>query len=167
MRTVQERSQKAKSESIPKASAELYQKYYNHYLAYLQQNSLSDGTDETAMLSYLEEVSHQWKASTMWSRVSAIKAHLILEHPTYQLPVSAKKFLTTKQKTHVPKKAAVFCQEDVHRYLRETMTKNETIMTKLALVVGIAGTFFFVLLNITQEDYEWLSYWSFCLNLLL
>ena len=66
---------KAESRLIPQKSEAAYKKEYDKFIKWMEEQNVTD-TDERVVLAYLQKMSEQYKASTMWAIHSKLQSML-------------------------------------------------------------------------------------------
>lgn len=132
----QEKVDKAKLESLPIKSINIYKRYFEEYKSWTKQNNHEGKeTNGDVMLVYFNELSKKYAASTLWSRSTGVRSMLGLD----ALPEQVGTFLKSLSRAHVPKVSKVFSKEEVEKWLRSKETSNENITAKLATSFAILG----------------------------
>lgn len=90
-------------------------------------------------MAYFEEKSKLWKASTLWSNFSMIKASLQIKNNVdiskyYKLIA----FLKRKSVGYRPKKSKIFTSEQINTFLNEA-PDTKYLMIKVASIFGLFG----------------------------
>lgn len=66
---------KAESRLIPEKSKDVYKKEYERFITWMEEQNVVD-VDERVVLAYLQKMSEQYKASTMWAIHSKLQCLL-------------------------------------------------------------------------------------------
>ncbi|CAH0557987.1 unnamed protein product [Brassicogethes aeneus] len=124
--------------SITEKSKAVYEKVYTVYKNWCYEKNYTETTEEV-LLDYFEESAANSKASTLWTRYSMIKAVTNLKENIdigkYSKLIA---FLRGQNGTYERKKAAVFTQKEITRFILEA-PDDIYLSKKAVLVIGIAG----------------------------
>lgn len=94
---------------------------------------------ENVLLAYFNEIMQRYKASTLWTILSAIKAiSKTKSNVDFGELESVQAVLKQKQSTEKKKKSAVFSRDQIHKFLREA-EGPENLVPKLAFLFGVTG----------------------------
>ena len=144
-------SQQAKMEMIPKKSAKIYSKVFQDFLHFLGDRGKSlQATDSDTVLAYFYDQKKKYAASTLWSRLSAIKKHLVAEGIDVNLATTTS-FLKSLSRHHLPKKASVFSREQLENFF----DRHPRVNVRLATMIELCGAMRKVeACNLTFSDIE-------------
>ncbi|KAJ8686118.1 hypothetical protein QAD02_021912 [Eretmocerus hayati] len=105
---------------LPNKSRQIYELVYGKFLRWWHANG-SPPITEHLLIVYFQELSEEYKPSTLWSRHSMLKTLLYLRHNIDINNFSVlKKFLTNYNKNYRPKKAAPSTWDQIEKFLTET-----------------------------------------------
>jgi integrase len=103
------------------------------------------------MLAYFSELMKKYKASSLWTILSAIKS-VAKTKPNVQLGEleTVQAILKRKQSKEKPKKAAVFTRDEIDKFFQEAQGL-QYLVPKLNMLFGIAGA-------LRREELYWLRF---------
>lgn len=134
-------------ESIPQSikddlmtckSSQVYDRWYQRYCEF--KNGMVEQSLTNGFLLWLQSLKETFSSSTIWQAASCVNKKLKLDHnmDLIKHPV-VKEYLKKLSKTYVPKKAAVFTQDELNKFLLEAPSNIEFLLVKSVFVVGIHG----------------------------
>lgn len=129
---------KATMQLLPLASRKRYEDAYSKFMVWFKVKQCKK-IGEKEVLAYIAEKSKVFKASTLWSEYSMLKATINL-HNCVDISKFCKviSFLKRKSDGYIPKKSKTLTKEQIEKFMVEA--PNEThLMTKVALVLSIFG----------------------------
>ncbi|XP_031337181.1 uncharacterized protein LOC116166367 [Photinus pyralis] len=123
---------------LPVKSFTIYENTYQKFMEWRHQNNIHSFS-ENVILTYLSELSKNFKSSTLWSSYSMLKSTLsvkqninIGEYP------KVRAYLKRKNEGYSPKKSRVLEKEQILKFIKEA--PDETfLLAKVILVFGLAG----------------------------
>jgi hypothetical protein len=96
---------------------------------------------EEGLLNYFEELSTTKAPTTLWTELSLLRRHLLLDHKVdLGNTPSVQALLKSLEKKHIKKQSKCFAREELFRYLRETPNEKENLLIKLVAVIGFYCT---------------------------
>ena len=131
-----ELSQQARRDLIPKASAKQYSKVFQDYILFLADNNkeLAQTSSET-ILAFFFSSKTKYAPSTLWSRLSAVKKHLVAEGLGHVNISQTTAFLKSLSREHKPTKAAVFTRAQIEDFL----DRSGKLHVNLAILIELCG----------------------------
>lgn len=134
---VEEAAQSALSTVIPQRSKARYDLAYEKFGKWLEDKKIKR-INEKVLLAYFEGRKNQ-KVSTLWTLYSMLRSELTLKkNIDIAQYTSLHAFLKRQSQGYRAKKSNILTKENVSRFMTEA--EDETyLMTKVALIVGIAG----------------------------
>lgn len=113
------RAEEMRNKSLPQKSSKRYQQRYNLFLKWKLQHDVAV-TSENVILAYIEELSKEMAPNTLWSVYSMLKRYIKrYENINIKNYTELQSFLKANAKGYHPKKAAVFLDRDLDRFLAE------------------------------------------------
>lgn len=136
---VEEAANRATLDLLPQKSRQQYDIAYKRLIEWCKMKKVADKFTENILLAYFEEKSKLWKASTLWSNFSMIKASLQIKNNVdiskyYKLIA----FLKRKSVGYRPKKSKIFTSEQINTFLNEA-PDTKYLMIKVASIFGLFG----------------------------
>jgi integrase len=129
-----------KEHLLPVKSREIYYKQWNKFKAWCNEREVPDNyVSENVLLAYFSELSKQYKVSSLWSILSALKAIAL-----YQLNIDISNYerlkavIKQQSSTYKAKKSMVFTREQIDKFLTTAQGEEWTVL-KLALLFGLSG----------------------------
>lgn len=109
----------ARLDLLPKKSAELYEKHYNMFMQWCNDKKINKYS-ENVLLAYFSTKAKNYKASTLWSMFSMIKATMMANNKvnigTYSNLIA---YLKRQSKGYKPKKSMVLTRSEINKFLFE------------------------------------------------
>jgi integrase len=135
---LKESALKCKEKMIPQKSKETYERHWNNFEKWIIQKKVSK-ISENVMLAYFNELMEKYKASSLWTILSAIKA-VSKTKPNVELGEleSIQAVLKQKQAKEKKKKSAVFTRDQMDKFFQEAHGM-EYLVPKLTLLFGVTG----------------------------
>jgi integrase len=123
---------------VPGKSKMIYEHYYTKYVSWCQEKKLEPSLEDSACL-YLQEMSSNKKATTLWTWYSAIKNQLLVkagvDATSWKRTVAFLKRIGEGEKK---KKAKVFTRAQVNAFLLSDETAF-SVRDKLVFLIGVFG----------------------------
>lgn len=130
---------KAESRLIPQKSEDAYKKEYDKFIKWMEEQKVTD-TDERVVLAYLQKMSEQYKASTMWAIHSKLQSMLrINKGVDMKSFVKVHAFMKAISKNDVVKKAYVFKEDDLRKFFIDAPDITYLFL-KVVAICGIFGS---------------------------
>lgn len=134
-------------ELLPNASGKIYDKYWNDFLTYCnvfyKDCGMENSPTEECLLAYFDSLTNDgYKASTMWTRYSAIKCICRVRlglHLQYYARLVALLKQYDKQRKSLPKKAKGFKDDDLLKFVTNASDDNINLVTKVIAIVAYFG----------------------------
>jgi integrase len=140
---------------LPTASRVKYAGYAKHFTGWLTtHNKNIEALDATLVAAYVEDLCGKYKASTIWTRMSGVKAIVLADHNIDMDPllVKAKKILAQKGKQEAAKQSPVFTKDQISQYLRSLNHTTELHFKLAVMCQWFGGLRKTEALNMTFED---------------
>ncbi|KAJ8915592.1 hypothetical protein NQ315_012477 [Exocentrus adspersus] len=145
-------NRKAESRLIPQKSNDAYKKEYDKFMKWVEEQKVTD-ISERVMLAYLQKMSEQYKASTMWAIHSKLQCLLrqsqlvqlsrlwlrINKGVDIKLFAKVHAFMKAISKNDVAKKAYVFNEEDLRKFFIDAPDITYLFL-KVVAICGIFGS---------------------------
>lgn len=116
---IKDKAQEVTLNLLPDKSKHRYNLQYKLFMDWCAANMVKKYS-ESVILTYMSELSKQFKSSTLWSIHSMLKATLSVKHDVdigKYMKVNA--FLKKNSIGHVAKKSKIFSSEEVRKFLRD------------------------------------------------
>ncbi|KAH1028205.1 hypothetical protein HUJ05_001580 [Dendroctonus ponderosae] len=126
------------STTLPERSRRHYEAVYNTFMDWhsLQDN---DTFGEEVILSYFKVLRQSYSPASLWAYYSMLRSTLIIHHQVHiETYAELRSFLKANAKGYKAKKAKMFTQKDVQRFLREAPDKVH-LANKVALILASTG----------------------------
>jgi integrase len=148
-----EKYEQARTLLLPKASKDKYDRVYKEFLQWRIQNK-TESFSERTILAYLSEKQKKVCPSTLWSHSSMLKATLRAYHAIdLESYPSLHPYLKQNSVGHMPKKASIFQQKEIDKFLIEAPDEQFLMrkvmfsflfnffifFSQVAVIFGIAG----------------------------
>jgi integrase len=135
---VKEIALKCKDNMIPEKSRDTYERHWNNFEAWIKEKKVSRIT-QNVILAYFHEIMPKYKASSLWTILSAIKA-ISKTKPNVNLGdlECVHAVLKQKQSKETVKKSPVFTRDQMDKFLQEAQGMKY-LVPKLALLFSING----------------------------
>lgn len=118
-----ETAKKLTNSLLPEKSRKAYDKCYQDFITW-KMNKKANSFSENVLLAYFQELSDNFKCSSLWSKYSMIKSTLSIYNEIditkYSKLVS---FLKRKSQGYKGKKAKTFSAEHLNKFLNEAPDK--------------------------------------------
>ncbi|KAJ3661801.1 hypothetical protein Zmor_006183 [Zophobas morio] len=128
----------ATEELLPSKSKERYEKQFQIFEDWRRLKNVTSLTEDV-FLAYFAEKSSSYKASSLWSTYSMLKAVLLLKE---NLDISkfckVTAYLKRKSTGYQPKKSKCLSRDQIDKFLLEAPDK-EFLLMKVALIFGVSG----------------------------
>ncbi|KAJ3649653.1 hypothetical protein Zmor_021381 [Zophobas morio] len=128
----------ATEELLPSKSKERYEKQFQIFEDWRRLKNVTSLTEDV-FLAYFAEKSNSYKASSLWSTYSMLKAVLLLKE---NLDISkfckVTAYLKRKSAGYQPKKSKCLSRDQIDKFLLEAPDK-EFLLMKVALIFGVSG----------------------------
>lgn len=102
---------------LPETSRYRYETTYQKFQEWKARNNVKSSS-ENVLLVYFEELSRKYKASTLWSIFSMLKATIKIKHNINITDyMKLQSFLKRKSEKYTPKKSKILTEEDFSKFL--------------------------------------------------
>ncbi|KAF2895570.1 hypothetical protein ILUMI_10604 [Ignelater luminosus] len=134
-----EEDQNNSLKSLPEQSRQKYEIQYNRFVDWRKANGIKSTISEKVLMAYFGELSEKMKPTSLWTQYSMLRSTISIYHDVdiTRYP-RLKSLLKRKSNGYKPKKSKTLTSEDINRFLSEA-PDDKHLLTKVALVVGIAG----------------------------
>lgn len=136
---------------LPETSRYRYETTYQKFQGWKARNNVKSSS-ENVLLVYFEELSRKYKASTLWSIFSMLKATIKIKHNINITDyMKLQSFLKRKSEKYTPKKSKILTEEDFSKFLNtapdqqylliKVRTESKLYSTKNVLTRKLAKSF--------------------------
>ncbi|XP_048511125.1 uncharacterized protein LOC125502027 [Athalia rosae] len=123
---------------LPDKSKEVYESAYKAYTDWRTSKG-ANSSSESVLLAYFDQMSQQYKPTTIWSLYSKLKSTINIRE---KVDISSYKtlsaFLKKQSRGFRSKKSSVFTSEEVQSFLTRA-PDDKYLATKIVLIFGIFG----------------------------
>lgn len=116
---ISEAPNRASINLIPEISKEKYEKTYKCFTDW-QAEKVINSNSEKVLLTYFDELSQKFKASTLWSQYSMLRTMLNI-HQTVDISnyLKLRQFLKRNYDGYKPKKSRFFTTNEINRFIKD------------------------------------------------